>query len=93
MVEIINELPLESTVRITGKVVEAPKVKLNGMEIIPTKIEVTSRSEDELPFNFKDLSMFKSIIPLALPEISPDKFNIVEDIMSEFTSLTPNNKL
>ena len=55
MVEIINELPLESTVRITGKVVEAPKVKLNGMEIIPTKIEVTSKSEDELPFNFKDL--------------------------------------
>ena len=55
MVEIINELPLESTVRITGKVVEAPKVKLNGMEIIPTRIEVTSKSEDELPFNFKDL--------------------------------------
>ena len=55
MVEIINNLPLESTVKITGKVVEAPKVKLNGMEIIPTKIEVTSTSEDELPFNFKDL--------------------------------------
>jgi len=56
MVELINELPLESTVRITGKVLESPKVKLNGMEIIPTKIEVTSRSEDELPFNFKDLA-------------------------------------
>ncbi len=54
MVELINNLPLESTVKITGKVVESPKVKLNGMEIIPTKIEITSTSE-ELPFNFKDL--------------------------------------
>ncbi len=56
MVEIINNLPLESTVKITGKVVESPKVKLNGMEIIPTNIEVTSTSCDELPFNFKDLA-------------------------------------
>ena len=55
MVEIINELPLESTIKITGKVVESPKVKLNGMEIIPSKIEVTSKSLEELPFNFKDL--------------------------------------
>ncbi len=56
MVEIINNLPLESTIKITGKVVEAPKVKLNGIEIIPSKIEVTSKSLDELPFNFKDLN-------------------------------------
>ena len=55
MVEIINSLPLESTIKITGKVVESPKVKLNGMEIIPSKIEVTSKSLEELPFNFKDL--------------------------------------
>ena len=56
MVEIINALPIESTVKITGKVVESPKVKLNGMEIIPSKIEVTSNSSLELPFNFKDLT-------------------------------------
>lgn len=55
MVEIINSLPLESTVKVIGKVVESPKVKLNGMEIIPTKIEVTSTSSLELPFNYKDL--------------------------------------
>ena len=56
MVEIINNLPLESTVKITGKVVESPKVKLNGMEIIPTMIEVTSKNlGEELPFNYKDL--------------------------------------
>lgn len=56
MVEIIDNLSLESTVKITGKLIESPKVKLNGMEIIPTNIEVTSKSDDELPFNFKDLA-------------------------------------
>ena len=57
MVELVNHLTLESTVKITGTLMEAPKVKLNGMEIIPSKIEVTSHSEDELPFTYKDLSL------------------------------------
>ena len=35
---------------------ESPKVKLNGMEVIPTSIEVTSVSESELPINYKDQS-------------------------------------
>lgn len=55
MVELISSLPLESTVKITGTLMESPKVKLNGMEIIPTKIEVTSKSEEELPFNYKNI--------------------------------------
>ena len=56
MVELISNLPLESTVKITGTLMESPKVKLNGMELIPSKIEVTSTSEHELPFNYKDLN-------------------------------------
>ena len=55
IVEIVNELPLESTVKIKGKLLESPKVKLNGMEIIPTSIEVTSKCLVELPFNYRDL--------------------------------------
>ncbi len=55
MVELISSLPLESTVRVNCKVVINPNVKLNGMELIPSKIIVTSRSENELPFNYKDL--------------------------------------
>lgn len=55
MVELISNLPLESTVKITGTLMESPKVKLNGMELIPTNIEVTSKSHHELPFNYKDL--------------------------------------
>ena len=44
IVEIINNITLESTVKIKGKVIESPKVKLNGMEIIPSEIKVTSTS-------------------------------------------------
>lgn len=54
MVELISNLSLESTVKITGKVIESPKVKLNGMEIIPSNIEVTSESYPEIPINIKD---------------------------------------
>jgi aspartyl-tRNA synthetase len=54
MVDIITNLSLESTVRIVGKVAENPKVKLNGMEIIPSSIEVTSNASGELPVNIKD---------------------------------------
>lgn len=54
MVEIISNLTLESTLTITGTVYENPKVKLNGMEIIPTNIVVTSRSLEELPIDIKD---------------------------------------
>ena len=55
LVEIVNNLSLESTVKITGVLKENPKVKLNGMELIPTKIEVTSTSALELPINIHDL--------------------------------------
>ena len=55
MVELVNNLTLESTVKIKGKIIKNENVKLNGMEIIPTNITVTSKSEEELPFNYKDL--------------------------------------
>ena len=55
MVELVNNLTAESTVKIKGKLIKNENVKLNGMEIIPTSIEVTSKSDEELPFNYKDL--------------------------------------
>lgn len=54
MVELISNLPLESTIKVKCMVVENPKVKLNGMELIPSSIEVTSISDKELPFNYND---------------------------------------
>ena len=56
LVEIIDNLTVESTLKVTGKVMDSPKVKLNGMEVIPSKIEVTSVNHGELPFNYKDIS-------------------------------------
>ncbi len=56
LVEIVNNLTIESTIKVTGVLKESPKVKLNGMELIPTKIVVTSISEPELPFNYKDIT-------------------------------------
>lgn len=54
MVELVSSMTLESTVKIKGKVLESPKVKLNGMEVVPSQIEVTSCSLPELPLNIKD---------------------------------------
>ncbi len=50
----VSEMTMQSTVKVKGKLLESPKVKLNGMELIPTIIEVTSLSEPELPIHIKD---------------------------------------
>ena len=52
--EIVNGLTCESTVKVKGILLENEKVKLNGMELIPNEIIVTSRSYEELPLNYKD---------------------------------------
>ena len=54
LVEIVDRLTLESTVKVSGKLLESPKVKLNGMELIPSSIEVTSKSLAELPIDIKN---------------------------------------
>ena len=51
--KIIDNCTNESTVKITGKLLESPSVKLGGMEIIPSNIEITSLSEKELPIDIK----------------------------------------
>ena len=56
MVDLISSLTLESTIKAKCIVKENPKVKLNGMELIPSSITVTSKSDLELPFNYKDLT-------------------------------------
>lgn len=55
MVELISSLSVESTIKIKCLVKENDAVKLNGMELIPSSITVTSKSDNELPFNFNDL--------------------------------------
>ena len=53
LVEMISNLPLESTLRVEGTVLDSPKVKLRGIEFIPTNIEVTSTASLELPIDIK----------------------------------------
>ncbi|MBE6157221.1 MAG: aspartate--tRNA(Asn) ligase [Firmicutes bacterium] len=87
MVELIENLPLESTVKITGKLVESPKVKLNGMEIIPETIEVTSKSLEELPFNFKDLDNVNidTRLDYRFIDLRNEKNTLIFQIQSELT--------
>lgn len=52
--ELVSSLTKESTIIAKGVLMEAPKVKLRGMEFIPSSLEVTSVSEDELPIDIND---------------------------------------
>lgn len=52
--KIVSNLSIESTVRIKGKLLKNDKVKLNGIELIPNEIIVTSVCLDELPINYKN---------------------------------------
>lgn len=56
LVNIVEKVTLESTVKIIGTCNEAASVKLGGKEIIPTEVIVTSSSLEELPINIKDKS-------------------------------------
>jgi len=52
--EKVSKISVESTIKVTGILQGNEKVKLNGMELIPNNIEVTSINLDELPVNLKD---------------------------------------
>ena len=54
LLEIMNDITVESTIKVTGKLVSNEAVKLGGMELIPSNIEVTSKAEN-LPFDFNNL--------------------------------------
>jgi aspartyl-tRNA synthetase len=54
--DIVSSLTKESTVLVKGKLLDQPKVKLRGMELIPSTIEITSLSEEELPIDILDFN-------------------------------------
>ena len=54
MSDLVNNLTVESTIKVTGTLKKNDNVRLRGMEFIPTKIEVTSTSDAELPINIHD---------------------------------------
>ncbi|MFD3467202.1 aspartate--tRNA(Asn) ligase [Streptomyces sp. NPDC058682] len=48
---VIESLTPESAVRITGRVVATPQVKLGGLELVPESVEVLNRAETPLPID------------------------------------------
>ncbi len=52
--EVVSNLTIESTVKIRGELFKNEKVKLNGMELIPSDIIVTSKCLEKLPLSYKD---------------------------------------
>ena len=52
--ELVSNLREESTIKVTGIVMDSPKVKLGGIEIIPNNIIITSECLEDLPINYKD---------------------------------------
>ena len=54
LLEIMNNTTVESTVKVTCKVQANEAVKLGGLELIPSKIVVTSLAEN-LPFDYNNL--------------------------------------
>lgn len=54
ILDIMANLTVESTIKVTGKLVGNEAVKLGKIELIPSKIEVTSIAEN-LPFDFNNL--------------------------------------
>lgn len=85
LIELVSNLSLESTVKIEGMLMDAPKVKMGGMEIIPTKIEVTSTSENELPFNYKNLEgvNFDTRLDYRFIDLRSDKNILMFQVQTE----------
>ena len=54
LVESVSNLTSDSTVNIKGILKKNEKVKLNGMELIPSNIVVTSKCLGELPLNYRE---------------------------------------
>ncbi|MBR1417201.1 MAG: aspartate--tRNA(Asn) ligase [Bacilli bacterium] len=54
MVDLISTITRDSVIKVIGKVVKNEAVKLGGIEIIPSNIEILSLAE-ELPFDYNNL--------------------------------------
>ena len=54
LLDIMNNTSVESTVKVTCKVMKNEAVKLGGIELIPSEIIVTSKAET-LPFDYNNL--------------------------------------
>lgn len=86
MIEIVDKLTCESTIKVTGILKKNEKVKMGGMELIPSKIEVTSVSEAELPISItnKDASLIDTRMDNRFLDLRNDINGNIFRIQSEF---------
>ena len=86
MIEIVDKLTCESTIKVTGILKKNEKVKMGGMELIPSKIEVTSISEAELPISItnKDASLIDTRMDNRFLDLRNDVNGNIFRIQSEF---------
>ena len=54
LLKLLSNLTVDSTIKVKGKLIGNEAVKLGQMEIIPEKIEVTSKAQN-LPFDYNNL--------------------------------------
>src|SRR5574344_350447 len=85
MVELISNLTKDSTIKVIAKVVKNDAVKLGGMELVPTNIEVTSRAE-ELPFDYNNTEgvSLDTRLDYRWLDLRNDKNMIIQNVSSEF---------
>ncbi len=78
LVEQVNQLTVESTIKVEGVLMDNPKVKLRGMELLPSKIEVTSKAPLELPIDYKkkDASLRETRLDYRLLDLRRDENNL-----------------
>lgn len=79
LVSIVDNLTLESTLKVKCVVKEAPKVKLGGVELIPSSIEVTSTSLNELPIDIKskDASLRETRLDYRFLDLRREENNLL----------------
>lgn len=92
MVEIVNNLTNESTIKVTGVIKENEKVKMGGMELIPSSIEVTSLSAPELPISItnKDAAQIDTRMDNRFIDLRNDVNFYIFKIQTEFIKALRN---
>ncbi len=92
MVEIVNDLTNESTIKVTGVIKENEKVKMGGMELIPSSIEVTSLSAPELPISItnKDAAQIDTRMDNRFIDLRNDVNFYIFKIQTEFVKAVRN---
>lgn len=85
MLDIMSNLTVDSTIKVTGLLKKNEAVKLGGVELIPSKIEVTSKA-DALPFDYNNLDgvNIDTRLDYRWLDLRNEKNNLARQIESTF---------